>query len=115
MSTIQHIKTPSGNTRTIVATWPNLANGDDGETIKFSQYADKSAQVFGTFGAGGSLRIEGSNDGENWAVLTDPQGNDLVFTSAKIEMVTEATLHVRPKVTAGDGTTALTVVLLMKE
>mgnify|MGYP000043478708 CR=1 FL=1 len=115
MSTIQLTKTPSGNTRTIVATWPGLANGDDGEPIKFSQYADKSVQVTGIFGSGGALLIEGSNNGTDWAPLSDPQGNELNFAMAKIEMVTEATLYVRPRVTGGDGTTNLSVILLMKE
>lgn len=115
MSTIQLTKTPSGNTRTIIATWANLANGDDGEPIKFSQYADKSVQVIGTFGVGGTLLLEGSNNGTDWGTLTDPQGNNLSFATAKIEMVTEATLFVRPRVSAGDVTTSLTVILLMKE
>ena len=115
MSTIQYDKAPSGNTRTMIATWAGLANGDDGEWIKFSQYTDKSVQVTGIFGAGGSVAIEGSNDGVNFAVLNDPQGNPLNFTSAKLLMVTEATLYVRPRVTGGDGTTNLSVILLMKE
>lgn len=115
MSTIQYDKAPSGNTRTMVATWAGMANGDDGEAIKFSQYADKSVQVIGIFGAGGSLVVEGSNNGTDWAPLSDPQGNDLYFSTAKIEMVTEATLYVRPRVAGGDGTTNLSVILLMKE
>jgi len=115
MSTIQMTQRPSGNTRTFIATWTPLANGDDGSMVQFSQYTDKSVQVSGTFGAGGALRLEGSNNGVDWAVLTDPQGNDLTITTPKIEMVTEATLYVRPRVTAGDGTTSLTVTLLMKE
>lgn len=115
MPTIAKTNLPSGNTKTLIVRWAGMANGDDGEAINFSQYTDKSVQVFGTFGAGGSVCIEGSNDGSNWAVLTDPQGNDLNITAAKIEMVTEATQFVRPRVTAGDGTTSLTVVLLMKE
>ena len=62
-------------------------------------------------GSGGTLKIEGSNDGANWSVLTDPQGNDLSFTASKIETVSEITRYIRPNVTAGDGTTALTVSL----
>jgi hypothetical protein len=115
MTTIALTKTPSGNTRTMIVNWLNLANGDDGEPIPFSQYADKSAQVIGTFGVGGSITLEGSNNGTDWAPLTDPQGSNLVFTTAKIEMVTEATLLVRPRVSAGDGTTSLSMILLMKE
>jgi hypothetical protein len=47
-------------------------------------------------------------------VLTDPQGNDLNITTAKIEAISEATRFVRPVVTAGDGTTSLTVFLMFK-
>lgn len=115
MSTISKTQISTGNTKAVVIAWTPLANGDDGEPIPFSQYTDKSVQVSGIFGAGGSVRIEGSNDGTNWAVLTDPQGNDLNITSAKIEMVTEATRLIRPRVTAGDGTTNLNVHLLIKE
>lgn len=115
MSTINHTKQPSGNTRTLIAQWENMTSGDVGDAIGFSQYTDKSVQVFGTFGANGALSLEGSNNGTDWAVLTDPQGNNLNITSPKIEMVIEATLYVRPVVTSGDGTTDLTVILLMKE
>jgi hypothetical protein len=115
MATIPYTRVQTGNTRSMVFVWSAIANGDEGEPIPFSAYADKSAQVTGTFGAGGSVRIEGSNDGTNWAALTDPQGNNLDITTAKIEMVTEATLLVRPRVTAGDGTTAISVALFAKE
>jgi hypothetical protein len=50
----------------------------------------------------------------NWAALTDPQGNNLDMASLKIEAISELTRFVRPKVTAGDGTTNLTVLLLVK-
>lgn len=66
-------------------------------------------QVAGTFGVGGSVNIEGSNNGVAWAVLADPQGNPLTFTAARIEQVLESPRFIRPIVTAGDGTTNLTV------
>lgn len=113
--TIPYASVPTGNSRVYIAQWTDLANGDAGDALRFCQYADKSVQVAGTFGAGGSLRLEGSNDGTNWHALTDPQGNALNFTAAGIEAVTEATFYVRPRVTAGDGTTLLTATLLMKE
>lgn len=114
MATIPHSRAATGSSVAFVATWPSMAQGDSGDPLPFSQYADKSVQVAGTFG-GATLRVEGSNDGTNWATLTDPQGNDLLITSAKIEMVTEATLWVRPVVVSGDGTTSLTVSMLCKE
>ena len=115
MTTIASTTTNTGNSRSTVIGWATMANGDGGAPVMLSQYTDRSVQITGVFGAGGSVRIEGSNDGVNWAVLTDPQGNDLNITTAKIEMVTEATLMIRPRVTAGDGTTALTVALFAKE
>lgn len=114
MTTIARENLPSGNVRAYVARWAGLANGDDGERVSVAAYTDKSVQVTGTFGTGGSVTVQGSNDGVNWATLTDPQGNDLVFTSAKIELVSEATLYIRP-LAAGDGTTNLTVHMLLKE
>lgn len=106
--------TATGATQTTVVSWLALANGDDGAPSGFSHYGDKSVQVIGTFGAAGNLRIEGSNDGSNWGVLTDPQGNALDFTAAKIEAVSELTRFIRPRVTAGDGTTSLSVFMFLK-
>lgn len=114
MATIESTRSATGNTLAVVFTWSGLANGDDGAPIPFSMYADRSVQVFGDFGVGGTVLIEGSNDGEHWAPLTNLQGTDLQFTTPKIEMASEITLMVRPRVTGGDGTTALTVLLMAK-
>lgn len=115
MATINNTSIPTANSRTMVSRWALLANGDDGLPASFSQYADKSVQVTGTFGLAGTLRFEGSNDGVTYAPLTDPQGNALDFTSAKIKAVTEATAFFRPRVTGGDGTTSLTITLFVRE
>lgn len=97
-------------------TWAALLNGDTGLQQSGARLSDKSIQVFGTFGVGANCNIEGSNDGGvTWAVLNDPQGNPLAFTTAggaKIEQILETPERIRPNVTAGDGTTSLTVVLL---
>lgn len=114
MATRNHTRTPTGSSAAFVATWEGLLLGDVGDALPFSQFTDKSVQVVGTFG-GATLRLEGSNNGNDWAVLTDPQGNDLLITTAKIEMVTEATAYVRPNISGGDGTTSLSVHMLCKE
>ena len=94
--------------------WEGLLNGDVGSSISFPQSTDRSVQVTGTFGAGGSLNIVGSNDGgTTWAVLTDPQGNALTFTATKIEAISELPALIRPEVIAGDGTTDLDVFIFM--
>lgn len=114
MATRNLTKTSIGRS-SYMTEWSGLTNGDDGEPSNLFGAADRSVQVTGTFGVGGSLRIEGSNDGTNYAVLTDPQGNDLDIIEAKIEAVTENVRYIRPRVTAGDGTTSLAVHILMKE
>lgn len=106
---------------TYIVTWPNMANGDYGKGFRMPRAADRSVQVYGTFGSGGSVSIQGTNvvvagskDGIEYVALTDPQGNNLALTSAKIEAVTEVVLFIRPIVTAGDGTTNLTVSMIVR-
>lgn len=99
-----------------VVSWADLTNAtsDSGDPFEMPGAADRSLQVTGTFGAGGTVTFEGSNDGSNWATLTDPQGNALTVQTAKIEAVVELTRYVRPRITAGDGTTSLTATMLVR-
>lgn len=101
---------------TMKATWTGLLNGDTGSLLTAPEHTFKEVQVFGTFGAGGNVSIDGSlNDGTNFAPLNDPQGNALAtVTAARIERIQESTASVRPSVTAGDGTTNLTVIIILK-
>lgn len=92
--------------------WTGLLNGDDGSPLLIDRRTDRSVQVSGTFGAGGTLVIEGSNDGTNYYTLNDLQGTTLSFTSARLEGISEMPLYIRPRVTAGDGTTSLNVFLV---
>jgi hypothetical protein len=88
-----------------------MANGDTGTPITLPGNGDKSIHVTGTFGAGGSCTLEGSNDETNpptnWFALTNPSGSVIAITSAGGQAVVEAVVWIRPHVTAGDGTTAL--------
>jgi len=97
-----------------VIQWSGLLNTDDGTPIEMPGSADRSIQITGTFGAGGTIVFEGSNDGTNYASLTDPQGNAISKTAAGIEAIAELTRYVRPRVTAGDGTTNLVATLLVR-
>lgn len=92
-----------------LAVWTGLLNGDTGAPLILGIYGDVSVQISGTFGTGGSVTLQGSNDGTNWIALTDPQGNAITKTAASIEQFLERTRYIRPSVTAGDGTTSLTV------
>lgn len=94
--------------------WTGLLNGDDGSPIDWVGYSDRSVQFTGTFGTGGSIQMEGSNDGTNWGILNDLQGSQIVKTATGIEGIAEVPRYVRPKVTAGDGTTSLTATLVLR-
>jgi len=98
-----------------IARWTGLTKttDDTGSPLEMVGSADRSVQVEGVFN-GGTLLLEGSNDGSNYATLTDPQGNNLSFTSATIETVAEITRYVRPRVTAGGGSTNLAVTMLVR-
>ena len=98
-----------------LVSWVSLANGDSGSPVEYHTSADRSVQVVGTFGAGGTVVIEGSNDGTNYVTLTDPQANALSFSSAGLEAISELTRYIRPRVTGGDGTTSLSVYLIMRK
>lgn len=97
-----------------VISWTPLANGDSGAAITMPGSADRAVQITGTFGAGGTVVIEGTIDGTNYVTLTDPQGNAISKTAAAIEAISEIVSQIRPRVTAGDGTTALTVTMIMR-
>lgn len=97
-----------------LVTWTGLLNGDDGSPVNLSDFPDRTIQILGTFGTGGSVNFEGSNNNTNWEILTDPQGNAITKTAASMEFVTETPLWVRPRVTAGDGTTSLTVIMFAR-
>lgn len=79
-------------------------------------------RVFGTFGAGTTVTIQGSNEPGTpaaGAALNDSrgEGNALTFVTASgndLKMSCEAPLKVRPVLTGGDGTTSFTVVLVAK-
>lgn len=114
MIQVQKVVPESLHHTCVVATWAAMQNGETGSEIELANFADRSVQVSGAFGVGGVVRIEGSNDGVNYAPLTDPQGNALDFITAKIEAVSEVVRYVRPRVTAGDGSTSLTITMLLK-
>lgn len=102
--------------------WLAVPNGNSGNPIgssvmeNMANYADRSVQIGGTFGSSGTVVLEGSNDGgSNYLTLNDAFGNALTFTSPGLKQITEVVERVRPRVTNGDGTTAIDVNLFMRK
>jgi hypothetical protein len=94
--------------------WTPLLNGDSGAPYSMAGFADRSVQVTGTFGAGGTVLVEGSNDGTNYVTLSDPQGVALSKTAAALQEISQISRFIRPRVSAGDGTTSISVTLLAR-
>jgi hypothetical protein len=96
-------------------TWTGLLNGDSGDWVSVAEWSGKTFHVFGTFGAGGTILIEGSNDinaPSNAAGVSNWQGTALSATAASLLTARDMPLWVRPRVSAGDGTTTLSCLLL---
>jgi hypothetical protein len=102
-----------GQAGNVTYTW-TLANGDDGKPANHAGSGDRTVQVFGTFGTGGALVIEGSQNGTNWNTLRDAFGQNLQFTAADLRAVAESPVYVRARVASGDGTTSLTAILSIR-
>ena len=103
-----------GNNVHIVSWAPLTTTNSDGSPLEMPGSADRSVQITGTFGAGGTVVIEGTIDGTNYVTLTDPQGNAISKTAAAIEAISELVRKIRPRVTAGDGTTSITVTMIAR-
>ena len=97
-----------------IYTWtPLVAANTTGTPIEVPGLSDRTVQIIGTFDSA-TVVIQGSNDGTNWATLTDPQGNAISKTAAAIEMISEVTRYIRPSISGGSGSESLTVILLAK-
>lgn len=88
-----------------------LTGTDDGAPVNMAQWADRSVQMVGTWG-GGTVVFEGSNDGTNFATLTDAQTTAISKTADALEQVVELTRLARPR--ASVSVTSVVVSLLVR-
>ena len=91
-----------GDGSVIQVVWNHLdATNNVGAAIAFSQWADRSIQIQGTFN-NAAVVWEGSNDNGNaYLPLTTPQGNVLNVATATLAAVTEVCGLARPRTTSG--------------
>ena len=119
MATIAYTHTEDGSVNdgsvSIFQWTPLTTTNADGAPVGAVQFADRSVQVIGTFGAGGSITFQGSNDGTNWASLFTAQGSAVALTAAtQLKQLVEIPRFIRPFVTAGDGTTSVTAIMVAR-
>lgn|SRR5262245_7808993 len=98
-----------------VATWTGLLNTETGVSADMPvDAATRSIQISGTFGVGGNVVIEGSNDGTNFFTLNNALGTALgTITAAALHSLDQNCLFVRPRISGGDGTTLINVILVV--
>jgi len=95
-----------------------MANGDYTESLPVGHLREMWAQFPGTPGAGLSVTVYGTNvltdrntdpATGSWVILKDNLDNNITKTSApSADIVIDAPALIAIKVTAGDGTTAIT-------
>ena len=95
--------------------WTGLQATDTGAPFMFAYQNDRTVRVFGTFGAGGTVLIEGSLETTptSYDTLDDPNGNALSFSASRTESIQQNVTSIRPRVSAGDANTLLDVYLLL--
>lgn len=103
-ATITNLKTLD---KAFTAVWTFTSN-ETGDTAELP-IGDRSVQMVGTWNSA-TVSLQGSNDGTNWASLTDPLGNALALTADGLKQVSEITRYIRAKVTSGSVTSVTVTV-----
>lgn len=94
-------------------TWTGLSTADtaDGLLVNGSSPAIGCMQVTGTFG-GATITLQGSNDGSNYAAVTDAAGNSITLSAAGLKDFSTAAAYLRPSSSGGTGDDVTVVVVL---
>jgi len=100
--------------KVVTISWSGLLNGDSGEPANLAEFSDRSVQIAGTLGSGGTIVVEGSNDGVTYYTLKDIFGTSLSFTTLGLSGIAEITKWIRVRVTAGDGSTDLQAIVVAR-
>lgn len=124
MALVEWVSVPKLTTSSSIVKKVTLANGDFSQTLVVGHLTDNTVQVTGTFGTGGSVTLYGSNNEDDigtapgtgtWVALEDNLGNAVTKTAAGGDVIVQSYALIAARVTAGDGTTALTVRLKLTE
>jgi hypothetical protein len=101
----------------LIIEWAAISGGDGGSWQLLGHYNDKCVHVYGTFSGGATITLQGSNQDSTPSSgfsLTDPTQTIISFIAEGGRQVLENPLYIRPVLTAGDGSTALTVRLVCR-
>lgn len=98
-------------------TWTLTQADNEGLAIDAFEYGDRTVQI-GAAGStgfdGATVLLQGSNDGQNWFTLTDPQGNGISKGAAALETVMEVPRHTRVSSSGGGAAQSVPVYLFCR-
>jgi hypothetical protein len=93
------------------AVWSSILTASTFGSVQRQNRVQCSFQVEGTFGAGGTLTIVGSNNGVTFYPLKDMFNAALSITAAGLYLINAPCRYIAPAIASGDGTTLLTVTM----
>jgi len=101
-----------------IVKWVGLKTGDTGAPLLIPYRADKTVEVYGTWGATGIALIQGSNDlytdvSKTYFTAHKSDLTPLSFTANDGFFISDNPYLIRPSVT-GDANTDLTVIICLK-
>jgi hypothetical protein len=92
--------------------WEAMPAGDEGEAVWLPASVDKTVEISGVFG-GATCAFKGTNedaaDSANDKTLQDVHAGLISKAARDIVVLEQAPARIYPKVTGGDGSTAITV------
>lgn len=93
--------------------WEGIVTGDTILPFTLTQQYGLAAsvQVVGTFG-GATVTLQVSNDGTNWASVSDVQGTAVSLTSTGYFELSLSGAYIRPAVSGGSGNDIDVIVVL---
>lgn len=94
-------------------TWTDLSTADTATSVLVMCAAPAigSMQVTGTFGSA-TITLQGSNDGTNFAAITDLAGNDCALSAAGLVDFSTAAAYIRPASSGGTADDVTVTVVL---
>jgi hypothetical protein len=103
-----------------IMTWSGITTTGPASALDASHLPDKTVVLSGTIGSGTTVVIEGSNTASGplatgasrYYTLNDPQGNALSLSTGKVEAILENPKFIRPKTTAKNANTNVTVTII---
>lgn len=114
MATITHVSSSPGvNIQKFF--WETLTSDDTATGVQVNGRVNGSIQVTGDFGTNAVCALQGTNDGTNWADLSDLAGTAISLSAAGIQVFQDINvLSIRPNVTAGTAED-LDVTVILRE